>query len=163
MSGSYRALVALVLAAALAGCNKKEETEAAPVQNTDPPMPTPAPTPGAGGGAAANPIPPTPATPIPPSPNPAPPQPGSRPPKLPDAGLPTFPDAGPQATPDAGAPPADAGPGTGGSRAQACFQRCSAVLQSCLVPSLNDAGIPTVKDPAACNAVAEECRKACQP
>ncbi|WP_197041411.1 hypothetical protein [Chondromyces apiculatus] len=77
-----------------------------------------------------------------------------------DAGTPT--DAG---TSDAGK--GDAGvitdAGITAPNIKACSDKCQPAFQSCLTPSFNDAGIPQIKDPAACQAALQACLQGCKP
>src|SRR5512132_313343 len=98
------------------------------------------------------------AAPIVPVPTAAPP-PATTTTKL-DAGAPT--DAGAAATVDAGKV-ADAGAAANGTM-KACADKCQAVLQGCALPQISkDGGLPTLKDPAACQAAAAACLTACTP
>lgn len=76
-----------------------------------------------------------------------------------DAGAPTDAGAG---TADAGKV-VDAGTAANGTM-KACADKCQAVLQGCALPQLpKDGGLPTLKDPAACQAAAAACLTACTP
>jgi hypothetical protein len=76
----------------------------------------------------------------------------------PDAGTPVS-DAG---KPDAAAP-TDAG-STTSAKLKACSDKCQGVLTSCATPTIpQDGGLPTFKDPAACQAAFDACRAACTP
>ena len=97
------------------------------------------------------------AAPIVPAPTVAPP-PATTTTKL-DAGAPT--DAG-AVTVDAGKV-ADAGTAANGTM-KACADKCQAVLVGCALPQIpKDGGLPTLKDPAACQAAAAACLTACTP
>jgi len=80
-------------------------------------------------------------------------------PKL-DAGTPIV---------DAGTPIVDAGKvvdagGAANGTLKACSEKCQAVLQGCAIPQISkDGGLPTFKDPAACQAAATACFAACTP
>lgn len=97
-------------------------------------------------------------TPAPITPTPAATTPPTTTTKL-DAGAPT----------DAGAAPVDAGQvadaGTSTSaKMKACSDKCQGVLQGCALPQIpTDGGLPTLKDPAACQAAAVACFAACKP
>jgi hypothetical protein len=146
-------LALLLLTVALSACRKDDET----VASTSEPPPATVPTPTATAPVTAT-IDPLPTTVAPP--------PGTAPgttPKL-DAGVL---DAGVRdaATADAASGATDAGRVDAGSpsqRAQACFDKCAASMQSCIIPSTGDGGFPKFKDPAECRAAAEACRTACQ-
>ena len=76
-----------------------------------------------------------------------------------DAGAPTDAGAG---TADAGKV-VDAGTAANGTM-KACADKCQAVLQGCALPQIpKDGGLPTLKDPAACQAAAAACLTACTP
>ena len=97
-------------------------------------------------------------TPAPVTPTPAATTPPTTTTKL-DAGAPT--DAG-AATVDAGQV-ADAGSATS-AKMKACADKCQGVLQGCALPQIpTDGGLPTLKDPAACQAAAVACFAACKP
>jgi hypothetical protein len=97
-------------------------------------------------------------TPAPITPTPAATTPPTTTTKL-DAGAPT--DAG-AATIDAGQV-VDAGTATN-AKVKACADKCQGVLQGCALPQIpTDGGLPTLKDPAACQAAAVACFAACKP
>lgn len=76
----------------------------------------------------------------------------------PDAGTPVS-DAG---KPDAAAP-TDAG-STTSTKLKACADKCQGVLATCATPQFSpDSGMPTFKDPAACQKAFDACRAACTP
>ena len=76
-----------------------------------------------------------------------------------DAGAPT--DAG-TAVVDAGQH-VDAGAPANGTF-KACSEKCQAVLVGCALPQISkDGGLPTIKDPVACQAAANACIAACTP
>lgn len=95
--------------------------------------------------------------------NPAGVNPTPKPQNATDAGTPS--DAG--ASKDGGDPPkSDAGTASSANseKLKACAAKCQSVLQSCLTPQFSpDGGLPTIKDPAACQAAAETCRSSCTP
>lgn len=77
-----------------------------------------------------------------------------------DAGTPL--DAG-AITVDAGTV-SDAGAAAANGTVKACAEKCQAVLQGCALPQIpTDGGLPTLKDPAACQAAATACIAACRP
>lgn len=70
---------------------------------------------------------------------------------------------------DAGTPIVDAGKvvdagGAANGTFKACSEKCQAVLVGCAIPQVSkDGGLPTLKDPVACQAAANACFTACTP
>ncbi|MBI3200553.1 MAG: hypothetical protein HYZ29_03350 [Myxococcales bacterium] len=50
----------------------------------------------------------------------------------------------------------------GGGKGAACASKCQSVLQTCLLPSATEGGLPKLADPQKCQAAFDECAKACK-
>ena len=140
-------LLPLLAALLVPACKTVEKDESAPAATAAPlaTVATADPLPAATTVAPPTPIAPTPATPTTTT-------------KL-DAGAPT--DAG-TAVVDAGQH-VDAGAPANGTF-KACSEKCQAVLVGCALPQISkDGGLPTIKDPVACQAAANACIAACTP
>ncbi len=146
-------LLSLFAALLVPACKTVEKDEDAPAPSALPSaasVATADPLPAATTVAPPKPVAPTPITPT----------------TKPDAGAPS--DAGTTIL-DAGTPIVDAGRvvdagGAANGTFKACSEKCQAVLVGCAIPQVSkDGGLPTLKDPVACQAAANACFTACTP